>query len=451
MPALKRRRILKEPDGFTGSTSRASKVHVPFLAFGDKSAPASVPKPEKVISRPRYNLSFVATEQAQTTPVSKSKPLSKPVSIANLKRLEVPTAVLKSASDFRPLKPPIFIVESQSNTSTTPSLQRLPPPPPPPLQPPETPWKPHQNLTSHGPPPLPSKPVATPTKSMRTISTTHIARTNDLSTESGKAELASIFLHDQHPEILDHAEDNEDGNLNLGFSPQKMGRSSKGKGKEPKLVRYDISFSLLTISISYMARNGLAARASMLFSQTHTALALWQKEIENVLSVSSRPLTPDLRLRVIKIIDVPVGSGSRRSGTLKTSWGLSICRVLSAASHHKNTFHLLSGKKEDRNHLVVLCFPTTALPRTNTLHVRNPEDFAEGREVYVWEPWQEVSLPSSSPAADAEPLKVTAAPFPLLPSSLPLSPSPTRVKDEDISDLPITHTVLLCSRFLIMR
>jgi hypothetical protein len=104
------------------------------------------------------------------------------------------------------------------------------------MRPPETPTKPNHTPKSLGLPPLPSKPL-------RTIFTTHIALVNDLSTESGKAELASILLHDQHPEILAHTEISEDRDWNLGVSPQKMGRSSKGKGKEPKFVRYDIAFT----------------------------------------------------------------------------------------------------------------------------------------------------------------------------------------------------------------
>ena len=210
-----------------------------------------------------------------------------------------------------------------------------------------------------------------------------------------------------------------------------------------------------------MDRNGLAARASVLFSQTHTALALWRKEMENVLSSpdsTSRRLTPDLRLQIVKIIDVPVGSGSRRSGTSTTSPGFAFCRVLSAASRHKHTSHSLPGKKEEKKLLVILSFPTSVPPRTKTLHPRNPEDFSEGREVYVWEPWQEVSISSSFPAADAslaaeltDHSDITAAPFPLLPSSFPLSSSPGQVRNEDTSDLPLADTALLCSRFLIMR
>jgi hypothetical protein len=473
---------MEGPDGFTGvGTPMPSRVHVPRFvpAFEEQRMPKSTSKPtsanktERVISRPQYTLPCTVSEHR--TPLSKSnlkKPVSKmvpktlslakPLSKANLKQLETPTAAFvkseNSSVDLCPRKPPISSVESPSNASTSSSLLRLQPPLP--MRPPETPSKPHHTLKSLGLPPLPSKLSTTSVKSMRTISTTHIARRNDLSTDSGKAELASIFLHDQHPEILTRAEDDEDGNFSLGVSPQKMGRTSKGKGKEPKFVRYDkLLFSFIYYNLTY-CRNGLAARASMLFSQTHTALALWQKEIENLLSSSSlsRRLTPDLRLRIVKIINVPVGSGSRRSVTSTTSPGLAICRVLSTSSGHKHTSHSLPGNNDDKTLLVLLSFPTTAPLRTNTLHARNPEDFLEGRDVYVWEPWQEVPLFFSSPVTgasmtveDAKHLNIAAAPFPLLPSSFPLSPTSTRVKEEFSSDIPLADTALLCSRFLIMQ
>jgi hypothetical protein len=198
----------------------------------------------------------------------------------------------------------------------------------------------------------------------------------------------------------------------------------------------------------------------MLYSQTHTALALWQKEVENDLLSSgftSRRLKPDLRLRIIKIISIPVGSGSHRSGASKSSPGLAICRISPTPSHHKHASHSLANGGEGKNHLVVFSFPTTVPPRTNTLHARNPEDFSEGQEVYLWEPWQEVALPclasttEASNAEGAELLNILPAPFPPLPSSFLLSPSPMGVKEEDILDTPLADTVLLCSRFLIMR
>jgi hypothetical protein len=51
-----------------------------------------------------------------------------------------------------------------------------------------------------------------------------------------------MFLHDQHPEISVEAENVS--SINLGVSPQKMGRTSKGKGKEPKFIRYNGTLSL---------------------------------------------------------------------------------------------------------------------------------------------------------------------------------------------------------------
>jgi len=135
--------------------------------------------------------------------------------------------------------------------------------------------------------------------------------------------------------------------------------------------------------------------------------------------------------------------------------GLAICRVLYTSPRYKYTNHSLTNEKEEQGHLVVFSFTTTP-PWTNTLHMRNSEDFAEGREVYVWEPWQEAVLSSSTPANDdwlavesTGLLNMTAAPFPL-PSSFPLPLSLTRVKEKGIPDVPFADTALLCSRFLIM-
>jgi hypothetical protein len=71
---------------------------------------------------------------------------------------------------------------------------------------------------------------------MRTISTTRVARATDLRTDSGNAELASIFLHDQHPNIINltngDASTNIDEHRGILVSPEK---DMKGKG--PKFVR----------------------------------------------------------------------------------------------------------------------------------------------------------------------------------------------------------------------
>jgi hypothetical protein len=75
--------------------------------------------------------------------------------------------------------------------------------------------------------------------------------------------------------------------------------------------------------------------------------------------------------------------------------------------------------------------------------------------VYLWEPWQEAVLPylastteASSSGEGAELLNIVPAPFPSLPLSFPLSPSPLLVKEGDI---PLADAALLCSQFLIMH
>jgi len=82
----------------------------------------------------------------------------------------------------------------------------------------------------------PRFPTGEDPKHNLTISTTSIARFTDINTEGGNAELASIFLDDQHPEML-RKEGGEAGR-GLGFSPQKKRYGHHG----PQFVRYGIIF-----------------------------------------------------------------------------------------------------------------------------------------------------------------------------------------------------------------
>ena len=114
------------------------------------------------------------------------------------------------------------------------------------------------------------------------------------SADSGVTELASIFLHDQHQDIL---LPNEPGASiyhmrGLGISPEK-----KGKGK-PKFITVLLLHMLLRSPTDISIRIGLAARASNLFDQFHTSPILWQKELEKHPSISSL----DLRMRIVKIL-----------------------------------------------------------------------------------------------------------------------------------------------------
>lgn len=128
-----------------------------------------------------------------------------------------------------PLKPPIM--PSYHIPITTSALLKPAVPPPPLLANKQF----SKDLKSLQPPIVP--PSANPAidgKSLRTISNTRVALATDLSTDSGVAELASIFLHDQHPDItLPNSHPDDHDGRGLGLSPEK-----KSKGRSSKLVRY---------------------------------------------------------------------------------------------------------------------------------------------------------------------------------------------------------------------
>lgn len=206
--------------------------------------------------------------------------------------------------------------------------------------------------------------------------------------------------------------------------------------------------------------NGLAAQASALFTRSHNSLALWQKEIEIRLS-SSHPVPPNLRARIVKILDMPLGSGSRSpskpkvsTSSASTSRGVALCQILSVnPTKTTGSAHLLPHKKDQHHHFIVLSFPSSAPSRAglsrNRLQVRNPEDFIEGSELHIWEPWQEVFLGSeTSTVKEKEEVGISISPS-LLPSSFPFSPSPARTPIP--VDTRIADVALLCSRFRILR
>ncbi|RDB23929.1 hypothetical protein Hypma_009243 [Hypsizygus marmoreus] len=448
MPSRKRRRVMALPDGFEKPKQVAApKISAPKFSSGfDDGGPQPAQKPVSK-SKPEVMPQFSGK------PVSRSKPVSlqKPTSKTNLKHIPVPNFPLpgptkeKDPPVFRVLPAPDLRPATKDDALPSARLNLRPPPPPPPL-PVVTSSKPIVPLKYFQAPSIPAPVEKASDKRMRTISTTEIALATDLFTESGTAELAHIILHDQHPEI---AGQNKDESLewNIGMSPQKGAKYIKGKGKEAKFVK-----------------GGLASRASELISRSQTSLALWHKETEDALSSTSRRLTPDLRLRIIRILDSPAGakpSSPRKpsvSSSNAMSPGLALCRILSTPSlKHPHLTYLLPKTLEKQYHLVVLSFPTVAPVRSrvqNRIHPRNPEDFVVGREIYAWEPWQEVSLPSqvlppsNESSATSDPDELTAAPFPLLPSTLPPRPSSSQTGEEE--EVPTADTALLCSRFVIM-
>jgi hypothetical protein len=250
------------PDGFTttATTARNVTVYKPAVprfssAFnGDPASdlastgtlkPSSSSKESSDNHRPVLSKSFIV-EGAD-----------------KLKERKVLHALVPSNPDtrtFTPRTPSAFLpalhgslISSQLKTDA-PILQLRPPPklpimlsyhtpittvPPPPLLANKQFSK---DLKSLQPPVIPPPSnSAIDGKSLRKISNTRVALATDLSTDSGVAELASIFLHDQHPDITlpNSHPDNHDGR-GLGLSPEK-----KSKGKSSKLVRYALFSSCL--------------------------------------------------------------------------------------------------------------------------------------------------------------------------------------------------------------
>ncbi|KAG6829035.1 hypothetical protein H0H87_012822 [Tephrocybe sp. NHM501043] len=435
MQSKKRRRVMDVPDGFQVDSVKVA-VQVPkFTSTFEGKLPKVAEK--KPISKTKFD-----PRSDFVLPKPVAAPLNKPRSKTNLKQLAVPVfPSLATEKEKEKQKLSVSRLQTLPNlslaeTSTviTPHLLRRRPPPP--------------VLSSKPAPVLKNLPAPTTfasaemtiDPSLRTISTTEIALATDLFTDSGTAELAHIFLQDQHPEI---AVPNRqwDYEWNIGMSPMKH---SSGKGKEAKYIK-----------------GGLASRASELIAQSCTSLSLWQKEIELLLASSQCQLKADLRLRIVKIIDVPAGAKfssphkhkSSLAANSGTSTGLAVCRVVSTPQPRRH-IGVISRIREKQYHFVILTFPIIAPPRLrghSGLYIRNPEDFIVGREICVWEPWDEVLLTPASldgtTSLDAEfhGAELRPAPFPMLPPTYPLPPS--LPPDEEV--IQTVDTAILCSRFVI--
>ncbi|KAG6861817.1 hypothetical protein C0995_011699 [Termitomyces sp. Mi166 len=453
MPAHKRRRVMAVADGFERHKSDGPKaaVQVPkFTSAFDEKQPQ--PARHKPLSKPRLDpkSDFAISKPVSTTSINNSKPQS-------LKQLPVPAFPMhttdkekKSAPSIRlqPPPDPRTLIKGETPSAMPPQLLQRPLPPPPAVPKVALP-RPDVTLKNLPVPTIFAPAEASIDASMRTISTTEIALATDLLTDSGTAELAHIFLLDQHPDIA-IANKTVHPEWNIGMSPQKDAKYIKGKGKEHRFVKC-----------------GLAARSSELSAQSRTSLVLWQKEMELQLASSSASgLNSDLRLRIVKIIDLPAGSksGSPRkssSHSSAVSMGIALCRIVTTTASHSHLLDTVPQTREKQSHLVVLSFPTIAPPRLrgqDGIYVRNPEDFIVGREICVWEPWHEVSLSlthSSVPSDDltvpkSEPehqfVELAAAPFPSIPSTYPRPLSLGATEDE----FRTSDTVLLCSRFVIV-
>ncbi|KAJ7646727.1 hypothetical protein FB45DRAFT_180613 [Roridomyces roridus] len=422
---------MAQPDGF--SKPRAppvAKSSIPKFAsaFG---TPPPVKRPLKAKDAPRPPKPLDSASETRST--TKTKPplraLKPPVPLFDSGRSKHADEPLPVPPRMPP--PPIFPPVAAPKI---PALRQLaaPPPPPPPVA---SSSKATAALKPLVPPPHPAfgAQPGSADRNMRTISTTLLARATDMLTEHGQSELASILLHDQYPDIP--SMDDVDENRGVMVSPEK---SSKGKEK--------------------FARNGLAARAAALYERSYSSLALWEAEMAHSLSSSSRRslgLNPDMRLRIIHVLHIPTPISQPSS---KASIpGVALCHIISAPAGSDSSGPSLPQSKDG---ICAVLFSFSSLSPPARPHaaaaqwdVRNPEDFAQGREVYVWKPWQKlvITVPAitkmclvDSAAADAGEAEAEAEADPAF--ELFESGAAGALRRGTISE-----TALVCERFVVLK
>ncbi|KAF5373802.1 hypothetical protein D9758_000831 [Tetrapyrgos nigripes] len=395
------------------SSSTSLDILKPFL----QGAPSPFDTPSKPPSK----------SNAVPIPLPQPQPhVSKPTS--NLRKLVAPSIPVPetpaSKLHLRTLAPPVIPSPVTPVSSSSKPTSKLKPLHPPVISSvvPETPSKPLKGLPSQL---SLLQPNLNPNQLLKTIGTTRVARATDLSlssAEGGTAELASIFLHDAHSEIVKEPQDEPESQRGLNVSPQKgsgvgtvAAYGGHGGGKGPKFIK-----------------DGLAAKASMILSYANTSLALWTNEF----SVSSNYVKPDLRIRVVKVIHTPKPANSL---TIKSLPGLAICclspsptnsssSASSAQTRSQESFPYKPAAKfhseqddqpprpvlakfpldlnerlsqfgesqsqpnsSDNSQLNTLLFLTlfsfSPRPTPASTPVRNPTDLEDGTEFYVWKPW----------------------------------------------------------------
>lgn len=199
----KRQRMM--PDGFSTSNTQSKQIQsIPQFssAFEERTT-----TPKKLISKSHCLPLDTRSTNSLHPPVQPVKrpvfSTARPPNTAPLDERRVPLTTLPYIQ--KTIDPPSALkcipIPTPPKSRMTSNIKPLVRPHPPPL----TAVISKQLNTNLKHLPLPvflAVPQAQPVKDMRTINTTEIALATDLSTESGTAELASIFLHDRsapHP------------------------------------------------------------------------------------------------------------------------------------------------------------------------------------------------------------------------------------------------------------
>ncbi|KAJ7228237.1 hypothetical protein GGX14DRAFT_412459 [Mycena pura] len=369
-PSTPTKQVSNAPQGFNAvepkRASRALNNFIPAFDGPDDGAATPTKRVPKVS----------ATLMVPKPPDPNFPNLAEPKQAMRAVKLPVPlfNAPKPAApSPHAPRPPPPLPAPPQRNPNNTTLRQLALPPIPSTLI--ASSSKSTSSLKALAPPPPPAPVAPSSDRIMHTISTTLIARATDLFTDNGPSELASLLIQDQHPDIQSWSTpDDVDERRGIMVSPEK-GRRGKEK----------------------FVRNGLAARARVLYDRHSASLVLWEAEMAHTLASSSsssrRGLNPDMRLRILHILHIPTPvSGPSSKIDIP---GVALCHILAAPTPDP-LGSLPCPRTNDGACAVLLSFsslaPSAHRQGQTQLDIRNPEDFSEGREVHVWKPWQVLAI-----------------------------------------------------------
>jgi hypothetical protein len=161
-----------------------------------------------------------------------------------------------------------------------------------------------------------------------------------------------------------------------------------------------------------LLRGGLAEQADRLFSRSSTNFSLWQAGFVKQLE-GAKQTKEDLRLHIVSILSFTrntTADALPRSAIARCSEVLQDASDRTESNPQEGTVVFLFAKHD---------------------RVSSPVNFQEGKDVRVWQPWQEIELPEVLNQLDSPAKEVR---------TLPNSQVPAAGK----------RTALLCSRFLVV-
>lgn len=143
----------------------------------------------------------------------------------------------------------------------------------------------------------------------------------------------------------------------------------------------------MTLLITSRRRGGLAERVQQHISCEQTDFVLWKRQVEQKVEWGMK-ITSDIQLHILRILHV-LRTPEKSHSVPFTRCASAICRI---TNRHK----VIAGELVTGTYLVLFNFPP---PHGNGSVISSPQQFGEGRDIFVWMPWQTIDV---SDAGDAE-------------------------------------------------